>query len=464
MKESQNTEWKESWRDEYLKWLCGFANAQGGVLVIGRNDKGKVVGVSDAKKLIVDLPNKIRDVLGILADVRLVRKDGKDLVEIHVEPYPNPISYKGEYHVRSGSTKQELKGAALDRFLMRKYGRTWDSVPVPGVTVRQLSGTAFKLFRDLAKQSDRVDPTDLRSAREKLLEKLRLFEGAYLTRAAVLLFHPDPEKYFSGAHVKIGYFENEGDFRYHDLIEGDLFTQVTETVKVLRLKYMKAAITYRDIHRIETYPVPYDALREAILNAVIHKDYSSSAPIQIKVYENRMTIWNPGPLPEGWTNEKLRQPHSSEPSNPRVANAFFRSGEIESWGRGIWRIFDACQQAGFPAPKIEQETSGWWTTFTYPKAVLERLSGQRTESGEPKTTGKTFRENLQGKTSGKKLGKTAQGVVKLVLAMPRITIPEIAEKLGRSERAIFMQINKLKEEGIIRRIGPDKGGHWEVID
>src|SRR4029078_2814424 len=109
MTESQNTEWKESWRDEYLKWLCGFANAEGGVLVIGRNDKGKAVGVADAKKLIVDLPNKIRDVLGILAEVRLVREEGKDLVEIHVDPYPNPISYKGEYHVRSGGTKQELR-------------------------------------------------------------------------------------------------------------------------------------------------------------------------------------------------------------------------------------------------------------------------------------------------------------------------------------------------------------------
>jgi ATP-dependent DNA helicase RecG len=207
MKESQNIEWKESWRDEYLKWLCGFANAKGGVLVIGRNDQGQAVGASDAKKLLVDLPNKIRDVLGIVADVRLVRKDRKDLVEIRVDPYPNPISYKGEYHVRSGSTKQELKGAALDRFLMRRYGRTWDSAPVPGVTVRQLSPTAISSFRELAGQSDRVDASDLRGSREKLLEKLRLIEGTYLTRASVLLFHPDPEKYFSGAHIRIGYFE-----------------------------------------------------------------------------------------------------------------------------------------------------------------------------------------------------------------------------------------------------------------
>ena len=125
-------------------------------------------------------------------------KDRKDLVEIRVDPYPNPISYKGEYHVRSGSTKQELKGAALDRFLMRRYGRTWDSAPVPGVTMRQLSPTAISSFRELAGQSDRVDASDLRGSREKLLEKLRLIEGTYLTRAAVLLFHPDPENTSAG--------------------------------------------------------------------------------------------------------------------------------------------------------------------------------------------------------------------------------------------------------------------------
>jgi ATP-dependent DNA helicase RecG len=88
MKVSQITEWKESWRDEYLKWVCSFANAEGGTLVIGRNDKGVAVGVLDAKKLLEDLPNKIRDLLGILAEVRLVVEAGKELIEIRVDHYP----------------------------------------------------------------------------------------------------------------------------------------------------------------------------------------------------------------------------------------------------------------------------------------------------------------------------------------------------------------------------------------
>ena len=107
MKEHQHIEWKESWRDEYLKWICGFANAEGGVLVIGRNDRGQAVGVANAAKLLEDIPNKVRDVLGIMVAVNLVEEDGKDLLEILVEPYPSPISYKCEYHYRSGATRQE---------------------------------------------------------------------------------------------------------------------------------------------------------------------------------------------------------------------------------------------------------------------------------------------------------------------------------------------------------------------
>mgnify|MGYP002608300443 CR=1 FL=1 len=123
MNENQNTEWKESWRDEYLKWICGFANATGGRIYIGMNDNGKVVGVADADKLLEDIPNKVRDVLGIIVDVNLLEENGLKYIEIDVPPYSNPINYKGQYHYRSGSTKQELKGAALNRFILQALGR-----------------------------------------------------------------------------------------------------------------------------------------------------------------------------------------------------------------------------------------------------------------------------------------------------------------------------------------------------
>ena len=122
------------------------------------------------------MPNKIRDVLGIVVNVRLVPVDGKELIEIHVEAYPSPISYKSEYHLRSGSTKQELRGAALDRFLLRKQGRAWDAVPVPHVAVGDLSSEAIGRFRKLAARSQRLDAATLQEPDTALL-RLRTEAG-----------------------------------------------------------------------------------------------------------------------------------------------------------------------------------------------------------------------------------------------------------------------------------------------
>ena len=165
MKENQNIEWKASWRDEYIKWICGFANATGGTLVIGKNDKGMVTGVSNAKRLLADIPNKVRDILGIIVDVNLKTDKGKDFLEIMVEPYPYPVSYKGQYHYRSGSTKQELKGSALDAFLLKKYGLHWDSVPVPNLLPESLEEKAFALFAKKAVKSKRLGDAVLQENR-----------------------------------------------------------------------------------------------------------------------------------------------------------------------------------------------------------------------------------------------------------------------------------------------------------
>lgn len=118
--ESQNVECKEIWKDEYLKWICGFANASGGYIYIGIEDETKnIVGVKNSKRLLEDIPNKIITHLGIIADVNLKHESGLDYIEIYVKPYNVPISYKGIYHYRSGSTKQELKNTALQDFLLK---------------------------------------------------------------------------------------------------------------------------------------------------------------------------------------------------------------------------------------------------------------------------------------------------------------------------------------------------------
>ena len=127
--ESQNVEYKLIWKDEYLKWICGFANAVGGKMYIGVDDNGNVVGLDNVKKLSQDIPNKVRDVLGIIIDVNVLDINGVEYLEIIIPPYSNPINYKGQYHYRSGSTKQELKGVSLNRFILQRTGKNWDEVP-----------------------------------------------------------------------------------------------------------------------------------------------------------------------------------------------------------------------------------------------------------------------------------------------------------------------------------------------
>ena len=180
MSENQNTEYKRSWRDEYLKWVCGFANADGGLLVIGRDDRGELVGIANAQRLLEELPNKVRDLLGILVEVNLRTEAELESLELRVEAYPSPVSYRGEYFVRSGSTNQRLRGAALDRFLLRKYGRTWDSVPLPGLSLEELDAGALAHFRKQAAKSERLSAEALDDDDAGLIDKLRLVEGDYL--------------------------------------------------------------------------------------------------------------------------------------------------------------------------------------------------------------------------------------------------------------------------------------------
>ena len=378
MNENQNIEWKESWRDEYLKWICGFANATGGKIYIGMNNSGQVVGVADAKKLLEDIPNKVRDVLGIIVDVNLLEKDGLEYVEIDVPPYSNPINYKGQYHYRSGSTKQELKGAALNRFILQRTGRHWDEFPIERAKIEELSASALNRFRKEAVRSGRVDEGVLNDKTEHLLHDLRLIdEDGHLNRAALLLFHPDPERFVFGAYIKIGFFrDNKGNLEFQDEIHGALMEQVDKAMDLIKSKYLIYRISYEGISRRETPQFPVEAIRESLMTAIAHKDYASAVPIQISIFPDHITFWNAGQLPENWTTERLFESHPSSPYNPLIANTFFRSGDIESWGRGYKRILEAVSAYKLLPPKLEM-ISG--LMITYYTDVRSQLLAQRVD-------------------------------------------------------------------------------------
>jgi ATP-dependent DNA helicase RecG len=266
---------------------------------------------------------------------------------------------------------------------------------------------------------------------------LHLFEGPYLKRAAALLFHEDPEQYVTGAYVKIGFFKTDTDLIYQDEIHGNLFQQVDSTIDLLLTKYMKAYIGYEGLQRVERYLFPAPALREALLNAVVHKDYSSGNPVQISVYEDKIIFWNAGRLPDELSIELLQKKHPSIPYNPLVASAFFRAGYIEAWGRGIEKINNECKVAGVPAPEINHEFAGLMITF----------------------------QARSGEVSGKTTQKTTQKILSILKENPSASRKEIAVILGDiTEDGVKYQLNKMKKEKILERIGPAKGGYWKIIE
>lgn len=375
MPEKQSIEYKQSWHDEYLKWIVGFANSQGGTIYIGKDDDGKVVGVSDYKKLMEDLPNKIRDILGIIVEVNLHEEKKLNYLEIITPSYSVPISLRGVYYTRSGSTKQELKGNALVEFLLRKTGKTWDDVIEPSATINNIDTKAIDRYLKAAEKSGRLPDVEGLSLSE-LFEKLRLVEEGKIKRAAIVLFGKDPGRFYSNMAVKMGRFGiSDHDLKFQETTEGNLIHLLHEVPDILNKKFFTKAVNFEGLLRIEKGEYPVPALREMLLNALVHRDYMGST-IQIRMYDNRFSSWNEGLLPQGLSLESLKRQHPSRPRNPLIADVCFKGGYIDAWGRGTLKILQSCKEAGLPEPEIIEQDGGILVTLfkdRYYEAGLKKM-------------------------------------------------------------------------------------------
>ncbi len=373
MPEQQNIEYKQNWHDDYLKWVCGFANAQGGLIFIGKDDNGVVVGISDYKRLMDEIPNKIRNLMGITVEVNLHQENEKYFIEIVTHPYSVPISLRGRYYYRSGSTKQELTGASLNEFLLKKSGKTWDDVIEPRATINDIDDKSIKTFLIAAENAGRLPESKDISVSE-LLEKLRLIENGQLKRAAIILFGKDPGKFYPNTFVKIGKFGNDdADLVFQEVEEGNLFVLLQAILNQLHHKFLIRKVEFSGMNRIEKNEYPTLALREIILNALVHRNYMG-APIQIRIYDNRINFWNEGTLPEGLTFEALKGFHTSRPRNVLIADVCFKGGFIDSWGRGTLKIYNECKAAELPEPEIMEFQGGFLVTLFKDNLNEEQLT------------------------------------------------------------------------------------------
>jgi ATP-dependent DNA helicase RecG len=370
-KESQNIEFKCDWKDDCLRAISSLANNKGGVLKIGLDDHGLPSGLKNVRKLLEDIPNIIRHKLGIIPSVELEEIDHHEIINVTVRPSPVPISYHGKFYLRSGSTVQELQGKELADFLVRRAGVTWDDAVDDKGSLDNIDNATIEDFKRFA--ADRIPAIAREADLSTILKKLDLIEDGRLKRAAVLLFDAEPQHLHSHAVVKIGRFLTDTDIQSTDIIRGNLFRQLENTLEILRSKYLVSNIKFEGIHRRDILEYPHEALREAIINALIHRDYRGFSQIQIRVYPDKLIIMNEGGLPPEVPIENLKTNHLSKPRNKLLAEVFYYAGFIEAWGRGTIKIVEKCIEQGLPEPDFKEENGVMTVTFYKERATEDRL-------------------------------------------------------------------------------------------
>lgn len=235
---------------------------------------------------------------------------------------------------------------------------------------------AIEAFKKSAKKSNRIPSVHEEHEVMPILDNLLLLEGNHFKRSAILLFGKKPCRFYVNAYVKIGRFgKSEDDLLFQEIVESNIFELADKTLEVLDRKFLISKITYEGLQRVEAWEYPYNAIREAIINSIVHRDYTG-APIQISIYDDKIIIWNEGNLPEGLTIEDLKHKHSSRPYNPIIAGVFFKGGLIEAWGRGTIKIINECLNAQLPEPRFANEFGGISVTLykdKYTEAHLHTL-------------------------------------------------------------------------------------------
>ena len=250
----------------------------------------------------------------------------------------------------------------LTRMVLAKVGMTWDAVPEVRAKLSDIDRKQMKRFRALCNEKGRrliLDADDDAA----VLDKLELLQNGQPTRAAVLLFCNEPQRFYPSASIKIGRFR-PGNLLVDDReVTGSLFDQVEEAMKYFR-EHLQTRFEFHGTPARDVFwEYPLDALREAVTNAVCHREYSSPSQTQIRWYDDSLLFANAGGIPPPLTLEKIKTRHKSVPRNQKIAKMFFYAGWIEEWGSGILKILNACKNAGLPEPQFEEEQGGLWLTI-----------------------------------------------------------------------------------------------------
>lgn len=428
--ESQTVEFKTGFDKTTVESLVAFTNAQGGTILVGVSDAGLVHGVSLGKETLDEWPGQIKSATSpsLIPDLAAEHVDGKTVVVIRVGEFPvKPVSTRGRYFKRVASSNHQLGLAEIADLYMQSLQLSWDAHQAGTHTLDALSTPKIKRFIQQVNDNGRFA---LETADFAALEKLNYIVNGHPTWAAMLLFAKEPIRH----HIHIGRFKTPSMIIDDRQFTDTLFEVVEQSMKFI-VSYISVAFEFDgSIQRKERFAYPLPALREALLNAVIHRNYTDGSDIQIKIFDDKISIFSPGTFYGGISVADIQSDnYRSSLRNKLVAEAFYLTGSIKKYGSGFIRIRKALRDY----PEIEFE-------------VKEFAGGVMA----------TFAQR-EGLNVGVNVG--VNGLLAYVESHPGQRAGEMAVAFNLTQRIIERWLKKLKEKGLVEfRGAPKTGGYYRT--
>ena len=443
--ESETLEFKKSlseWK-EIVETVSAFSNTKGGTIVVGIGDDGKIHGVAIGKSTIEDLTNKIltNTEPKIYPEITTATLEEKRVILIKVEKFPydvvlafgRPFKRVGKSTVRM--SKDEYKKSILEIHRKELY---FDGQILEQANIGDIDKNKLKSFVRKAKERRNLDIEESEEM-TSVLRKLKLLKSDALTNASILLFGENPQFYFPQAYVKCIRFKGidvTGEMIDFKEVDSDLLTQVEEVEKfIFNNISLRAWIEEGKIERQERWEYPPKAIREALVNAIVHRDYRNPSKTQVRIFDDRIEFWNPGKLPEGWSIETLREEHVSEPFNPLIARIFFWVGYVEEVGTGTNKIIKWCKEWGLPEPEFKIKSNNIVVILRKSRITEEYL-------------------NALGLT-----GKEKE-IIQMIKEKGEITSSDVQKKYGVSRDTANRWLNKLLKLNLVERKGKGKATYY----
>lgn len=361
--ETEQIEYKRSLAEtrEVIETVAAFATAGGGIIEVGVSPDGKESRVAIGKKTLELLANQIKENTSPpqYPSITYEGPEHSAIIRINVEESPvKPVWAYNTPIKRVGRTNQRIAPDEAKRLMEITLGRTWDAMICEDMGVKDIDPDAIKDFLRRCDQDQSISIT-------RVLENLKLIKAGSPSNGAALLFARNPQRFFVEAQVKCGRFSGttSAEFLDEKTIEGNLFYQLAEAMAFIKRNTRQAIVISGKPERDIVPEYPEEAVREAVINAICHRDYTQTGTVQVRIYDDRLEVWNPGFLPPDLPLDQLYREHPSRPRNPNIAAALHRARLIEHWGTGTIRIMESCEKAGMPKPEFIQDMGTFIVRF-----------------------------------------------------------------------------------------------------